>query len=130
AREMRERLDRLIGEDITRDLWVGTFHATCVRLLRRYYDAVGIGPDFVIYDDADQRAVIGRVLKELGLDEKRYQPRAVLSRIHREKQEGRGPNEIEPGSYFDDQLVRIYEGYERHLRACNALDFEDIILKM
>ena len=130
AREMRERLDQLIGEEITRDLWVGTFHATCVRLLRRYYEAAGIGRDFVIYDDADQRAVIARVLKELGLDEKRYQPRAILSRIHHEKQEGRGPYEIEPGSYFDDQLVRIYEGYERHLRSCNALDFEDIILKM
>lgn len=130
AREMRERLERLVGGDIVRDLWVGTFHATCVRLLRRYHEAAGLGRDFVIYDDADQKAVVNRVLKELELDDRRYPPRAVLARIHHEKQEGRGPGETEPGSYFDDQLVKIYEKYEQHLRAANALDFEDIILKM
>src|SRR5262249_30222088 len=63
AGEMRERLEKLLGHDVVRDLWVGTFHATCARILRRWHDAAGLGRDFVIYDDADQRAVVSRVLK-------------------------------------------------------------------
>ncbi len=64
AGEMRARLGRLVGAEVTRDLWVGTFHATCARLLRRYHKAAGLERDFLIYDDADQRAVVGRVIKE------------------------------------------------------------------
>ncbi len=130
AAEMRSRLERLLGSDIARDLWVGTFHATCVRLLRRYHEAAGLGPNFVIYDDADQRAVASRVLKELDLDDRRYPPKMILSRIHKEKQEGRGPSEMVLKDFADDQVVRVYERYERHLAEANALDFEDLILRM
>jgi DNA helicase-2/ATP-dependent DNA helicase PcrA len=130
AGEMRSRLERLLGGGVVRDLWVGTFHATCVRLLRRYYLAAGLERDFLIYDEADQRAVVTRVLRDLDLDERRYPPRAVLGRIHKEKQEGRGPEEMVRKDWLDDQLVRLYAAYEEKLRASNALDFEDLILRV
>jgi DNA helicase-2/ATP-dependent DNA helicase PcrA len=128
AGEMKHRLGGLIGEDLTRDLWVGTFHSVCARLLRRYHDAAGLERNFVIYDDSDQKAVVGRVLKELDLDEKRYPVRQVLSRIHHEKQEGRTPSEFEKKSYFDDQVGECFARYEQHLRQANAVDFDDLLL--
>lgn len=128
AGEMRRRLESLIGEDVARDLWVGTFHAVCARLLRNLHEAAGLGRNFVIYDDSDQRAVMNRVLKELGLDEKRYPPRQILSRIHREKQEGRGPADFSPESYIDDVVGKCFEAYQRHLKNANAVDFDDLLI--
>ncbi len=128
AGEMRARLERLVGEDVGRDLWVGTFHATCARLLRRYHSAVGLGRDFVIYDDGDQRAVVARIVKELDLDDRRWPARALLARIHKEKQEGRSPRDVTPESYVDDKLVEVYERYEKKLASCNAVDFDDLLL--
>jgi DNA helicase-2/ATP-dependent DNA helicase PcrA len=128
AGEMRSRLDRLCGSDIARALWVGTFHATCAKLLRAHGEAIGVQKNFVIYDAADQKAVVARALKELDLDEKRYPPRAVLAHIHKHKQEGRGPDEAAAHSYMDDVALRIFRTYEERLRAANAVDFEDLIL--
>src|SRR6185312_4403372 len=128
AGEMRARLDRLCGADLARALWVGTFHATCARLLRAHGEALGIQRNFVIYDSADQKAVVSRALKDLGLDDRRYPPRAVLAHIHKHKQEGRGPDEAAAHSYVDDVALRIYRTYEERLRAANAVDFEDLIL--
>jgi DNA helicase-2/ATP-dependent DNA helicase PcrA len=128
ASEMKRRLEGLVGPDIVRDLWVGTFHAVCVRLLRRHHEAAGLERNFVIYDDADQRAVMNRVLKELDLDDRRYPPRQVLARIHASKQEGRGPAEFVPEGYLDDAIGKCFEAYERHLRAANAVDFDDLLL--
>ena len=123
AAEMRARLSRpeLLG-DIARDLWVGTFHATCAKLLRIHADAAERTKSFVIYDASDQKAVVTRALRELDLDEKRYAPKAMLARIHKEKQEARGPDEMSRDSYIDDAVARVYEKYEAHLRASNALD--------
>ena len=128
AAEMKHRLTRLIGADIVRDLWVGTFHSVCVRLLRTHHQAAGLERGFVIYDDADQRAVVARALKELNLDEKRYPPRQVLSRIHAYKQEGRGPEDIASEGYFDDAVIRLYQAYQRYLKSSNAVDFDDLLL--
>ena len=94
AQEMRGRLERMVGGEIAKDLWVGTFHATCAKFLRRHADEVGRTQNFVIYDSQDQKAVMTRVLRELEFDEKRYPPRQMLSLIHKEKQEGRGPTEM------------------------------------
>ncbi|HEU4535662.1 MAG TPA: UvrD-helicase domain-containing protein, partial [Polyangiaceae bacterium] len=127
AGEMRERLELLIGPGSAGEAWVGTFHATCARLLRRYHDGAGLPRDFVIYDDGDQRSVVARVLKELGYDDRRYPPRMLLSRIMKEKQEGRGPDELVSESYVDDVARAVFEGYQRHLRASGAVDFEDLI---
>lgn len=128
AGEMRRRLDSLIGEDVARDLWVGTFHAVCARLLRNLHEAAGLGRNFVIYDDSDQKAVMNRVLKELNLDDKRYPPRQILSRIHREKQEGRGPEDFSKESYIDDVVAKCFEAYQRHLKNANAVDFDDLLI--
>lgn len=130
AGEMRERLSRILGpggEDIAKELWVGTFHATCAKLLRRFGGSIGLPRDFVIYDTQDQRAVVSRVLKELDYDEKRYPPRTVLGRIHKEKQEGRGPEEMAAEDYVDDAVVKIFRKYEEHLHRAGAVDFEDLI---
>ena len=99
---MRARLQKLCGPEVARALWVGTFHATCAKLLRAHGEAVGVQQNFVIYDAADQKAVVARALKDLDLDEKRCPPRAVLSAIHKHKQEGRGPDEAAAHSYVDD----------------------------
>ena len=130
AGEMRHRLEGLLGEDIARDLWVGTFHATCAKLLRRHGEAIGLSKSFVIYDTADQKSVVTRVLREMDLDDKRYPPRMVLGRIHKEKQEARGPEDMSVDSYVDEAIVKIYERYEAHLKSSNAVDFEDLILNV
>jgi DNA helicase-2/ATP-dependent DNA helicase PcrA len=128
AGEMRHRLEGLIGADVTRDLWVGTFHAICARLLRTVHEAAGLQKNFVIYDDGDQRAVMNRVLKELELDDKRYPPKQMLSRIHKEKQEGRSPADFMPESWLDEAVAKCFAAYERHLRSANAVDFDDLLL--
>ena len=128
AGEMKHRLGGLVGEDLTRDLWVGTFHSVCSRLLRRFHDAAGLQRNFVIYDDSDQKAVVNRVLKELNLDDKRYPVRQVLSRIHQEKQEARSPEDFLKKGYFDDAVAECYARYEHHLKQANAVDFDDLLL--
>jgi DNA helicase-2/ATP-dependent DNA helicase PcrA len=128
AGEMRARLETLCGADLARALWVGTFHATCAKLLRVHGAAIGVPPNFVIYDTADQKAVVTRALGDLNLDERRYPPRAVLAHIHKHKQEGRGPDEAAAHSYIDDIALRIFRAYDARLRAANAVDFEDLIL--
>ncbi len=127
AGEMRARLGRLLGEDLAKDLWVGTFHAISAKLLRRHGEAVGLAKNFVIYDTDDQRAVVTRALRSLDLDDKRYPPRLCLSTIHKQKQELRGPDEMETGDFADPWLPKIYRAYEEALRAANAVDFEDLI---
>ena len=128
AQEMRHRLDALIGHDLAKDLWVGTFHATCARLIRRHYEALHLTRDFAIYDDADQRSVVNRIVKEKKLDDKRYPPRQLLSAIHKHKQEGKTPSEVERNDYFADVVADVFEAYESALRACNACDFDDLLL--
>src|SRR5580704_10030609 len=128
AGEMRARLQKLCGPEMARALWVGTFHATCAKLLRIHGEAVGVKPSFLIYDTSDQKAIVSRALKDLDLDERRYPARAVLAAIHKHKQEGRGPDEAEAHSYVDDVALRIFREYEKRLRAANAVDFEDLIL--
>jgi DNA helicase-2/ATP-dependent DNA helicase PcrA len=128
AGEMRARLQKLCGPEMARALWVGTFHATCAKLLRLHGEAVGVKPNFVIYDASDQKAVVTRALKDLDLDERRFPPRAVLAHIHKHKQEGRGPDEAASHSYVDDVALRIFRNYEKRLREANAVDFEDLIL--
>jgi len=130
AGEMKRRLELLVGPELVRDLWVGTFHAICARLLRRYHDAAGLTRGFVIYDDDDQRAVMNRAYKELGIDDKRFPPRQTLGRIHREKQEGTTAEEFTPGNYVEDVVKRCFVEYERRLAAANAVDFDDLLLRV
>jgi len=128
AQEMRHRLAQLVGEELTRDLWVGTFHGICAKFLRRYHDAVGLSRNFVIYDDSDQKAVVQRLVKEFELDDRRYPARAVLSAISGAKQDGKDPAEHELGDGFDPNLVRLGREYQAALRRSNAVDFDDLLL--
>jgi DNA helicase-2/ATP-dependent DNA helicase PcrA len=129
AGEMRARLEKLAG-GLAGDLWAGTFHSISARLLRRYAAEVGLSQRFSIYDDSDQKALVNRVIKNAGFDERDYTPKLCLSRIHAKKREGIGPEEIKPSPEFDATLVAVYAGYERALRAADAVDFDDLILLM
>ena len=128
AGEMRERLLSLLGEQGAA-VQVGTFHATCARLLRRFGESSGLSKDFTIYDDQDQQALVKRVLRDLGLDEKRYQPKAMAGRINRAKQEVQAPDQIETPDAWSEVVRRVYTSYEARLQQANALDFGDLIYR-
>ncbi|MGB5812924.1 MAG: UvrD-helicase domain-containing protein [Polyangiales bacterium] len=128
AGEMRERLLGLLGDQGSA-VQVGTFHATCARFLRRHGESLGISKDFTIYDDQDQLALVKRVVRDLGLDDKRYQPKALAGRINRAKQEVQGPGEIDAPDPWSEVARRVYQSYEEHLIRANALDFGDLIYR-
>jgi DNA helicase II / ATP-dependent DNA helicase PcrA len=128
AHEMRQRLAELAGGPIAQELWVGTFHAICCRLLRRYHADVGLGRNFVIYDDSDQKSVMTRIIRDRKLDDRQYVPKQVLGRIHKQKQEGRTPKEVAEKGEFDTDMQGLYVAYEQALNTANAVDFDDLIL--
>lgn len=128
AAEMKERLVALGSEELVRDLWVGTFHSVCCRLLRRYHEEVGLKRNFIIYDDGDQKALMARIIRSEGLDERLHQPKAMLSKIHRQKQEGIAPDQVKLAGGDDEIWLDLYHRYERALLTANAVDFDDLIL--
>ena len=130
AGEMRSRLSQLAGEEVTRDLWVGTFHSICAKLLRRYAEEVGLKRNFVIYDDSDQKAVLTRVIREMNLSDQEYAPKVMAGLISREKREGRGPSQVKGDAGFNDALPDIYVRYQIALRLANAVDFDDLLYLM
>ena len=127
AREMGERAGRLLGPE-AQGLSLGTFHSTCARVLRRDGEAIGLPGDYVIYDADDQLALVRRALRELGIDPKRYPPRALLSAISAAKNERRDPAEAlrGAGSYFEELAGRVYGRYQAALRESGAVDFDDL----
>ena len=130
AREMRERLSGLMRYSAD-DLFAGTFHSFCAMLLRRDGAAVGLGRDFVIYDDSDQIALIKTVMEEVKVDAKRFGPRAIQSRISSAKSRLITPEGFAHGvgDYFDEVALRVYERYDELLRQASAVDFDDLLLK-
>ncbi len=130
AREMRARAQSLLGED-AEQLHLGTFHSMCARWLRAHGEAIGLSPNYVIYDDADQIALMKRVLESLGLDARQFSPRSVLAAISSAKSEMkaeeifRGPSE----SYFQEVTARAWERYQQGLREASALDFDDLLVE-
>lgn len=130
AREMRERIEKYVGEDV-RDMWIGTFHSICVRILRTCIDRLGYTREFVIYDTADTRTLIKDCIKELGLDDKEYPPRSVQSIISRAKNDMTDPDEFMSEFGSNPRMRRvgqIFEKYTQKLKNNNALDFDDIIM--
>ena len=138
AREMKERIMKLVSASDARYLCMGTFHSICTRLIRPHAELLGFTHDFTIYDTTDMKSVLKAIGKELGLDEKVYKPAAVLSRISMAKNCG-----ISPAQYgMNQQLLRedremrmyetatIYELYQARLKAANAMDFDDLLLNM
>lgn len=131
AGEMRTRIDQLVGAD-SESIWVATFHATCVRILRRFIDRLGYDTNFAIYDTDDARTVMKEICKRLQIDTKQYPERALLSAISRAKDELMGPEEVlaeMPWDYGKQQLSKVYAEYRKTLQRNNALDFDDLIFK-
>jgi DNA helicase-2/ATP-dependent DNA helicase PcrA len=129
AREMQHRLERLLGPSRARGLTLGTFHATCARILRSEAEAAGIPRDYVIFDADDQRTLVRQVMRDLSLDEKQYRPAAVHAAISRAKNELIPPQAHQPGSYFGEIVRRVYEQYQERLRASGGLDFDDLLME-
>ena len=131
AREMRDRVFSLVGEDLGRDITLGTFHAVCSRILRIDGEQIGVPRTFTIYDDSDQIAAVKRALEDQGVDPRRIAPRAVLSAISRAKSELQGPREFAAivADYFQEVTSRVFLRYADILEQNGALDFDDILLK-
>lgn len=131
AAEMRERVDRLVGIDANGAM-IMTFHAACIRILRRYIERIGYMNGFTIYDTDDQKTIMRQVLKKLDLDPKMYKDKSVLSQISHAKDELISPDEFElaAGSdYHKRKIAEAYREYQKQLKSNNALDFDDIICK-
>ena len=131
AGELKERLENMLGES-AEGVWAMTFHSACCRILRRYIDRMGYTSSFTIYDTADSERQMKEVLREMGLDDKTFPPRMVLSIISRQKDKLITPEEMleESKSASDMRLPKIakaYENYQKRLKENNALDFDDIL---
>ena len=129
ANEMRERIENLVGSWQVRQMWVGTFHSICARILRESGRAIGVNPEFVVFDEDDQLSVVKEVLRLLDLDEKRFAPRSVLNFISRAKEKMIPPHLYTPVDYFTQIVGRVYPRYQERLEACHALDFDDLLMK-
>lgn len=131
AQEMRDRVDKLVGFG-SESIWVATFHATCVRILRRHCEEIGYERNFSIYDTDDQKTVMRQVLKKLEMDPKLYKDRMMLSAISAAKNAMITPEQmdLESGSNFRQrQIARIYREYQVQLKKNNAMDFDDLLMK-
>jgi len=128
ADEMRERVERLLGGS-AKGTWISTFHSACVRILRRHIEQIGFQKNFVIYDEQDQERHLKAVMKELNLDFRMFNPRAVQSTIENLKNEGITPEQYLPDRYnvFQKRVALIYQRYQEDLRRNNALDFGDLL---
>ena len=132
ADQLRERLSDMLGS-AAMDIWAMTFHSACCRILRKNIDRMGYDRNFVIYDTDDSQHIIKQVLTEKELDDKSFPPRNVLGYISRAKDKMQAPEDMladatAQGDFRLEQIARIYEAYENHLRRANAVDFDDIIL--
>ena len=131
AGEMRERVDELVGFD-SESIWVSTFHATCVRILRRHIDRLGFNNNFTIYDTDDQKTLIREVCKVVDMDTKIFKERNLISAISAAKNQMLTPKMYEEsvvGEYGKDKIAKAYYEYDKQLKANNALDFDDLLLK-
>lgn len=135
AREMKSRIANLVGEQVARYLWMGTFHSICTRILRQEAELIGYTRDFTIYDTTDSKSVIKHIVKDMQLDEKTYKPSAILSRISLAKNQLLSPTSYSSNRDYTMQdrfaripeVSRIYAEYNRRLKACNAMDFDDLL---
>ena len=129
ANEMKERVEKLVGE-AAKDMWIGTFHSICVRILRKYIDRLGFDHSFLIFDTSDQRTLIKECMKTLKIDDKMFTDRSIASEISNGKNEMLEPKAYQTkyaGDYRREIIGRIYELYQQRLKENNAIDFDDII---
>ncbi len=131
AKEMRERVDKIVGYG-SENIWVSTFHSTCVRILRRFIDTIGYSKSFTIYDADDQKTLMREICKYLNIDTKKTNERAILSVISKAKDELISPEEFTRnagGDLTQNRYAQAYTEYQKRLRQSNALDFDDLIYK-
>ena len=129
ANEMKERIANLVG-DVAKDIWMGTFHSICVRILRRFIDRIGFDSSFIIFDTSDQRTLVKSCIKTIGLDDKMFSDRSVLSEISNAKNEMLEPEQYiikANGDFRKEKIAMVYELYQKRLKENNAIDFDDII---
>ena len=126
AREMKERVEKLIG-DRGKDVWISTFHSMCVRILRRDIDLIGYDLNFGILDDTDQLSVIKTVMEELNLDPKRQSPKYFLNQISNAKNELKTPRDLRK-EFENEDVIRVYEKYQQVLFKNNRVDFDDLLM--
>ena len=129
ANEMKERIANLIGDD-AKDIWMGTYHSICVRILRRFIDRIGFDTSFIIFDTSDQRTLVKACMKDLAIDDKLFTDRSVLSEISNAKNEMLEPEQYTVkanGDFRKEKIATVYELYQKRLKENNAIDFDDII---
>ena len=129
ANEMKERVEGLIGR--TGGIWIMTFHAMCLRILHMNADRIGYDPNFVIYDTSDQKTLVKKIEKELGISDKEYKPQMLLSVISRCKEKAMGPEqyrEVSPENARSKAVYMVYSEYDKRLKENNAMDFDDLLL--
>ena len=129
ANEMKERVEKLVGE-VSRDMWIGTFHSICVKILRRQIDRIGFDTSFVIFDSSDQKTMIKKIIKEQDLDDKLFTDKSVLNEISNAKNEMLTPEEYAvrtSGDFRKEKIAEIFAIYQKRLKENNAIDFDDII---
>jgi DNA helicase II / ATP-dependent DNA helicase PcrA len=130
AREMKERVIESAGAE-NAPSWIGTFHATGVKLLRREYEAAGLEQNFVIYDTDDSIRMIRQIMKDLGVDKKQFAPKMIKNKISNWKNDDTDPAQAaeQASDFRDEKVAKVFEKYEQRLRESNALDFDDLILR-
>src|SRR5437762_2298208 len=133
AREMRERLEKLVGANQAQEMMIGTFHAICARVLRieaDYLAPLGLSKSFTIFDMDDQTSVIKQAIKELNLDENQYKPSTIQALISQAKNKLYGPNQMaeQASKYIEEVAARVYKVYQKLLRGNNGVDFDDLLM--
>lgn len=128
ANEMKERVESLLGGNV--NMWIMTFHAACLRILRANAESLGYKSSFVVYDPVDQKAVVKNIMKEHGIEEKKFPVNGILSAISKCKEQMKSPRALkETASNYKEQVVAtVYDGYEKTLKKNNAMDFDDLLL--
>ena len=130
AREIRERLSAAFDdESIAEDIWAGTFHSVCVRILRRFGERIGLAPNFSIYDTDEKKRLVTECMKRLDIDEKMLSVRTVMNEISRQKDALLLPGATPPSNLRERHIAQIYAAYNKRLAASNAVDFDDIIMR-
>ena len=129
ANEMKERVEKLVG-DVSKDMWIGTFHSICVKILRRQIERIGFDSSFVIFDASDQKTMVKKIIKEQDLDDKMFSERSVLTEISNAKNEMLTPAAYSlkyAGDFRKEKIGEIFTIYQKRLKENNAIDFDDII---
>lgn len=130
ANEMKERMDQLVSEGISKNLWVATFHSTCARILRKDIEKLEcFGKNFTIYDKGEQVTVVKDIIRQYGIDDKMYNPRSIHDLISRAKNNNISPSRYENAAegYYEKVVAKVYPLYQETLRKNNALDFDDLL---